>query len=103
MLSVLLVFKRLVLKTTILIGNANCCLHLTCASCCEKTSNIQIHQDRLKSYYIQQPPSCSVTTVVFTTACGRRICSDTMRLWTQMSMAYLDGKSLKKESMFISA
>lgn len=38
----------------------------------------------------------SVLCIRFTTVCGRRICSDTMRLWTQMSMAYLDGKSLKK-------
>ncbi|XP_005721588.1 eotaxin-like [Pundamilia nyererei] len=62
------------------------------SSCCQRTSNTQIHRDLLKSYYIQQPPSCSIPAVVFTTISGRRICSDSSNTWTQTSMAYLDGK-----------
>uniref|UniRef100_A0A3Q0SIK0 Chemokine interleukin-8-like domain-containing protein n=1 Tax=Amphilophus citrinellus TaxID=61819 RepID=A0A3Q0SIK0_AMPCI len=63
------------------------------SSCCQKISNTQVHRDLLKSYYVQQPPSCPLTAVVFTTVSGKRICSTTLKLWTQTSMAYLDGKN----------
>uniref|UniRef100_A0A673ACB6 C-C motif chemokine n=1 Tax=Sphaeramia orbicularis TaxID=375764 RepID=A0A673ACB6_9TELE len=63
------------------------------ASCCRTTSNTQIHRDRLKSYYIQYPPTCHLHAVVFTTVYNRRICADPDKLWTKTSMAYLDGKN----------
>uniref|UniRef100_A0AAX7U0K2 C-C motif chemokine n=2 Tax=Astatotilapia calliptera TaxID=8154 RepID=A0AAX7U0K2_ASTCA len=69
------------------------------SSCCQRTSNTQIHRDLLKSYYIQQPPSCSIPAVVFTTISGRRICSDSLKTWTQTSMAYLDGKNWQKRNI----
>ncbi|XP_006786755.2 eotaxin-like [Neolamprologus brichardi] len=68
------------------------------SSCCQRTSNTQIHRDLLKRYYIQQPPSCSISAVVFTTISGRRICSDSSKTWTQTSMAYLDGKDWQKRN-----
>ncbi|CAI5641525.1 unnamed protein product [Oreochromis niloticus] len=68
------------------------------SSCCQRTSNTQIHRDLLKSYYIQQPPLCSIPAVVFTTISGRRICSDSTKTWTQTSMAYLDGKNWQKQN-----
>ncbi|XP_030015835.1 C-C motif chemokine 2-like isoform X1 [Sphaeramia orbicularis] len=63
------------------------------ASCCRTTSNTQIHRDRLKSYYIQYPPTCHLHAVVFTTVKNVRICADPEKVWTKTSMAYLDGKN----------
>ncbi|XP_044074266.1 monocyte chemotactic protein 1B-like [Siniperca chuatsi] len=62
-------------------------------SCCRILSTTQIHRDRLKSYYKQHKPSCPIDAVVFTTLHNKRICSDPYKLWSQTSMAYLDGKN----------
>ncbi|GAA6234890.1 eotaxin-like [Lates japonicus] len=63
------------------------------ASCCLTISSTQIHRNMLKSYYIQSQPSCQLHAVVFTTLRDRRICSDPKGIWTQTSMAFIDGKN----------
>ncbi|XP_042354452.1 monocyte chemotactic protein 1B-like [Plectropomus leopardus] len=63
------------------------------ASCCRRLSDTQIHRDNLKSYYEQHKPPCPLHAVVFYTLQDKRICADPIKLWTQTSMAYLDGKN----------
>ncbi|XP_054624740.1 monocyte chemotactic protein 1B-like [Dunckerocampus dactyliophorus] len=63
------------------------------ADCCRRIKDTQIHRDLLTKYYVQRPPSCSLQAVVFSTVQGKRICADPDKLWTQTSMAYLDGKN----------
>ncbi|XP_023267242.1 eotaxin-like [Seriola lalandi dorsalis] len=62
-------------------------------SCCRRISNTQVHRELLKSYYVQHQPSCSLHVVVFTTLKDKRICSAPSKVWTQTSMAFLDGKN----------
>ncbi|XP_034744024.1 C-C motif chemokine 2-like [Etheostoma cragini] len=62
-------------------------------SCCRQNTNTQIHRDNLKSYYKQYKSSCPINAVVFTTLKNIRICSNPKTMWTQTSMAYLDGKN----------
>uniref|UniRef100_A0A3Q1GWV5 C-C motif chemokine n=1 Tax=Acanthochromis polyacanthus TaxID=80966 RepID=A0A3Q1GWV5_9TELE len=66
-------------------------------NCCRKFSDKQIHRDLLKEYYIEDSASCPLHAVVFTRMRGSRICSDPTLLWTQTSMAYLDGKNWQKQ------
>ncbi|XP_023121377.2 monocyte chemotactic protein 1B-like [Amphiprion ocellaris] len=66
-------------------------------NCCRKLVDNQIHRDRLKEYYIEDSASCPLHAVVFTTMRGNRLCSDPVKLWTQTSMAYLDGKNWQKQ------
>ncbi|XP_061654094.1 monocyte chemotactic protein 1B-like [Phyllopteryx taeniolatus] len=63
------------------------------ASCCRKTSDTEVHRDLLTKYYTQRPPSCPLHAVVFITLQSKRICADPYKLWTQTSMAYLEGKN----------
>ncbi|XP_035026704.1 monocyte chemotactic protein 1B-like [Hippoglossus stenolepis] len=69
------------------------------ASCCRNVSSTQIQRDLLKNYYVQEQPACARQIVVFTTLKGKRICSDPTNLWTQMSMAYLDGKNWHRQNL----
>uniref|UniRef100_A0A8D0D839 C-C motif chemokine n=2 Tax=Sander lucioperca TaxID=283035 RepID=A0A8D0D839_SANLU len=62
-------------------------------SCCRHLTNTQIHRENLRSYYKQSKSSCPINAVVFTTLRNIRICSNPERMWTQTSMAYLDGKN----------
>nr|XP_057924388.1 eotaxin-like [Doryrhamphus excisus] len=62
------------------------------ADCCRRIKHTQIHRDLLTKYYVQEPPSCSLRAVVFTTVQGKKICADPDKLWTRTSMAYLDEK-----------
>ncbi|KAF1384001.1 hypothetical protein PFLUV_G00137700 [Perca fluviatilis] len=62
-------------------------------SCCRQHSQTQIHRDHLRSYYKQSKSSCPINAVVFTTLKNIRICSNPEKMWTQTSMAYLDGKN----------
>ncbi|XP_030608788.1 monocyte chemotactic protein 1B-like [Archocentrus centrarchus] len=88
---VILIFVSLVLLTH------ECSAQGGISSCCQKISNTHVHRDLLTSYYVQQPPSCPLTAVVFTTVSGKRICSHPLKLWTQNSMAYLNGKNWHKK------
>ncbi|KAA8587235.1 C-C motif chemokine 2 [Etheostoma spectabile] len=68
-------------------------------SCCRQHTNTQIHRDNLRSYYKQSKSSCPINAVVFTTLKNIRICSNPKTMWTQTSMAYLDGKNWQIQQM----
>ncbi|XP_036939839.1 monocyte chemotactic protein 1B-like [Acanthopagrus latus] len=67
------------------------------ASCCLTTSNTQIRRENLIKYYVQDRPQCPIHAVVFTTLSLKRICADPERLWTQTSMAFIDGKNYHRQ------
>uniref|UniRef100_A0A665VZ37 Chemokine interleukin-8-like domain-containing protein n=1 Tax=Echeneis naucrates TaxID=173247 RepID=A0A665VZ37_ECHNA len=62
-------------------------------SCCRHISNTTVRRENLRSYYIQQQPSCQLHAVVFTTKKGRRICADPSNSWTINSIDFLKEKN----------
>ncbi|MEQ2281021.1 hypothetical protein AMECASPLE_026177, partial [Ameca splendens] len=66
------------------------------SNCCLKITGTKVHRDSLKSYYVEDPSSCTHSAVVFTTIIGRRICASQTNVWTKTSMAYLDGKNWQR-------
>nr|XP_033507379.1 monocyte chemotactic protein 1B-like [Epinephelus lanceolatus] len=84
------------LLVTIMVSTASA--HGGISSCCRNLSNTQIHRDLLRSYYEQHKPACPIPAVVFYTLRNKRICADPLSLWTQTSMAYLDGKNWHLQS-----
>ncbi|XP_047225174.1 monocyte chemotactic protein 1B-like [Girardinichthys multiradiatus] len=66
------------------------------SNCCLKITGTKVHRDSLKSYYVEDPSSCTRNAVVFTTIMGRRICASQTNVWTKTSMAYLDGKNWQR-------
>ncbi|XP_008300080.1 C-C motif chemokine 8-like [Stegastes partitus] len=66
-------------------------------NCCYKFGHKRIQRDQLRSYYKEDPASCPLRAVVFTTIHGVRLCSDPAVVWTQTSMAYLDGKNWHRQ------
>uniref|UniRef100_A0A8C6LFA5 Chemokine interleukin-8-like domain-containing protein n=1 Tax=Nothobranchius furzeri TaxID=105023 RepID=A0A8C6LFA5_NOTFU len=65
------------------------------SNCCLKIKNTRVNQDRLKSYYIQDTPSCTLKAVVFVTKKDKRICGSLRDRWTQKRMAYLDERKVQ--------
>uniref|UniRef100_A0A3P8TPB8 Chemokine interleukin-8-like domain-containing protein n=1 Tax=Amphiprion percula TaxID=161767 RepID=A0A3P8TPB8_AMPPE len=83
-------------------NNKYICIHelLVCwciISCHDDGGNMRILCSYSKEYYIEDSASCPLHAVVFTTMRGNRLCSDPVKLWTQTSMAYLDGKNWQKQ------
>ncbi|XP_071347728.1 monocyte chemotactic protein 1B-like [Trachinotus anak] len=71
------------------------------ASCCRRISNTQIHREMLRSYYVQRRPACHLHAVVFTKLNGGTICAEPSKLWTQTSMAFLDGKNWSRQRFIL--
>lgn len=85
----------LVLLITIMVPTASAQGGIS--DCCMKITGTKVPREYLKSYYKEDPSSCTQNAVVFTTFLGRRICASFHNLWTKTSMAYLDGKNWQKK------